>query len=73
MSAARETSLFWHCPGCGFGHRTPITGPRAWTFSGTAEKPTLAPSVFCRTPYSDRPELVCHCFVRDGMIRSWFT
>ena len=57
-------------------------GPN-WTWNGSVDKPTFSPSVLCRATHrltdeeydrvmageviEPRP-LVCHCFVRDGVI-----
>lgn len=62
--------LFW-CPACkkehgvwtvdeGYPH--PI-----WGFNGDMEKPTINPSLLCRTQYPDRTD-ICHSFIRNGKI-----
>jgi len=64
------------CPGCSERHTLPVTGPRAWGFSGDLVRPTLTPSILCRyhafnevTEQYDKLESTCHSFVRDGEIQ----
>lgn len=72
--------LFW-CPGCDRAHQVRVgdgPGPR-WTWNGSADRPTFAPSVLVtwQEP-SDDPSLasdsahdvkrVCHSYVTDGQI-----
>lgn len=52
--------LFW-CPGCGTHHAPPMS---RWKREGSAEVPTLSPSVL--TKYEDGR--VCHLFVRNGQL-----
>lgn len=65
----------FHCPGCGYEHDIPTTGPKAWGFNGSMEAPTLTPSILIRYKASDQDDpaavamqSVCHSFVRDGRI-----
>jgi hypothetical protein len=64
------------CPGCGEYHSVPVSGPKAWGFNGSDERPTFTPSILVRgtrcdwvdgKPVNPRPA-VCHSFVRDGRI-----
>lgn len=69
---ARETSVEFKCPGCGWTHML-NTGPGRprWTFNGDLDRPTLSPSINHRQEFTaaDRPARVCHSFVEDGRIR----
>jgi hypothetical protein len=73
------------CPGCGDTHVVPVPPhPRAWTFNGSIDKPTLSPSILVRSGHHAphwKPGdncwcgkdygfscYVCHSFVRDGRI-----
>ncbi len=69
------------CPGCGDHHVLPVTGPRAWGFNGSFDRPTFTPSILVRWKDWDldaetdearaasvRP-MVCHSFVTDGRIQ----
>lgn len=63
-----------HCPACGFGHKfnaaeypNPLNGAK-WTFSGTLEWPTFAPSMLIKYQLRPGEDYVCHSFVRDGKI-----
>jgi len=50
----------------------PVTGPRAWTFNGTLDQPTLSPSILVRwrewNADGSETNHACHSFVRDGRI-----
>jgi hypothetical protein len=61
-----DTSLhqmFW-CPGCGHIHAV----DQRWTYNGNAEKPTISPSYKLWHPRPNKPDFVCHSFIRDGKI-----
>jgi hypothetical protein len=59
--------LLWECPGCLITHAVPIEGPKAWTWNGSLEAPTLSPSVLCRWDEGEeRRRVCCHSFVRGG-------
>lgn len=71
MTSARRTVLWhatggdpqllaWWCPGCDTTHAVALD---RWTWNGSLDKPTLAPSVLS-TGFNR-----CHCFVRDGRIQ----
>lgn len=62
-----ERFVAFHCPGCEGGHGVPVTGPRAWSWNGSLESPTLKPSIKV-TGGGDNPS-VCHSFVTDGKIQ----
>jgi len=57
----------FHCPGCGYSHPFEIncTNGDGWTWNGSLDKPTFAPSLLVNAPY---PAQRCHSFVRDGRI-----
>lgn len=65
----------WHCPGCNEPHYVPTTGPKAWGFNGSMERPTLTPSVLVYPGHrlNEAGERVatprCHVFIRDGQIQ----
>lgn len=72
--------VFYYCAGCRSGHSVPVDGSgdsnSNWAWNGSAEKPTLSPSVRHFTParvdpdtQEQKPErTLCHYFVVDGSI-----
>jgi hypothetical protein len=58
----------FRCPACGRPHGLRVEGPKAWTWNGNAERPTLQPSIDWRRPKGDQPGDHCHSYVRDGFI-----
>lgn len=67
--------VVFKCSGCNEQHVIPVTGPKAWIFNGSLDKPTLRPSILARyhawneaTEQYDLPESICHSFVTDGQI-----
>jgi hypothetical protein len=64
----RDAGFF--CPACGVAHWIPTAGSRGWTWNGSKERPTFAPSLLVlprgRREAPDTPR--CHMFVRDGEI-----
>ncbi len=69
-------TLYWHCPGCGFGHSANLKlgeydNPKqhTWTWNGSVDKCTMEPSFLLRTVDKERKPLVCHVFIRDGQIQ----
>lgn len=65
---ATDGYLIWWCPGCKTSHAVPTTGPKAWTFNGSTDAPTLAPSVLVNAGRFNPEKDLCHTFVRDGQI-----
>ncbi len=69
---SRPNQYFFHCPGCGNDHGFTVGEPRRgpddprWTWNGSLEKPTFAPSLLRN---KDFPESRCHSFVVDGKIQ----
>lgn len=61
--------LAWHCPGCEGGHAVPVNGPKAWTWNGDREKPTLHPSVFVNKGRANPTAHVCHVWITKGQIQ----
>lgn len=62
---ARGGRLYvFHCPGCGINHRVETDVQGGWSWNGSLDKPTFAPSVL-RSPDSD---FRCHSFVAAGRI-----
>lgn len=61
---------WFYCPGCGTQHPYRLDVPQdndaIWTFKGSWDKPTFEPSLLCNKDY---PELRCHLFVVNGVIR----
>jgi hypothetical protein len=61
--------VFW-CPGCEDVHTVVIAtsrdGATPWFWNQNRERPTIVPSILVRGGASD---IVCHSFVRDGMIQ----
>ncbi len=67
-----ETELVFRCPAGCREHRVPRN---RWTLTGSAENPTITPSVRETVNPKDHPHYqpraatsVCHCVVTDGMI-----
>jgi hypothetical protein len=57
------SNLFaFHCPGCGRGHCFRAPG---WSWNGSAEKPTVTPSLLTN---KDDPKSRCHVVVTDGKL-----
>ena len=64
-----EKKLGWYCPGCGEAHLIPISGNKGWAWDGSLDRPTISPSVLVRwTKGSDHTPVVCHSFVRAGVV-----
>ncbi len=57
-----------HCPGCNCAHpfEVDVPGSAGWTWNGSLDKPTFAPSLLCN---KDTPESRCHSFVADGKMQ----
>ena len=80
-----DYGISFRCPGCGDTHAVPTTGPKAWGYNGSLERPTLTPSVLVRSghyaPHWKQGDgcwcgkdygfscYVCHSFVTDGRIQ----
>jgi hypothetical protein len=56
-------SIWFWCLGCKTAHR--YTTDR-WQWNGSLDKPTFTPSLLVAP---DMPELRCHLFVTDGVIK----
>jgi hypothetical protein len=64
----------FHCPGCKNYHAVYIKPHQApngasWTFNGDMEKPTFSPSILQRVQLSSGKVMICHIFVKDGLIQ----
>jgi hypothetical protein len=66
---------YWfHCPGCGYDYHFTVGASSApigvhvprWTFNGSFDKPTFAPSLLCN---KNCPDSRCHSFVNAGKIQ----
>lgn len=58
----------FHCPGCECGHRIPVSGPHAWQWNGSEERPTFMPSILVNQGSANPTQPVCHSWVKDGKI-----
>lgn len=67
MGSDGVEDLWYECPGCGGLHIIPVSGPKAWGFNGSAESPTLTPSILSRGGREGKR--VCHHFLKDGQIQ----
>lgn len=70
---AYDKGFVFYCPGCEGNHFVQTTpgndGEAVWTWNGVHDRPTISPSLLIRYPASgDYPALVCHLFLRDGLI-----
>lgn len=67
---ARYDHLLVWCPGCDDLHALPVTdtgGKRPqWTWDGSLEAPTLEPSILTKMSWVDKPDYVCHSYLRGG-------
>ena len=63
-----EHWLAFFCPGCEGAHSIPVTGPRAWGWNESFDKPTFTPSIMVNRGKKNPTEPVCHSNVTDGMI-----
>lgn len=61
-----DGSITFKCPGCGKYHVLNAPGEVRWNFNGDVYKPTLYPSVVCKTMGTG--DTICHCVVQNGMI-----
>lgn len=69
--------LSFRCPGCDRVHEVyikPNCDPQSgasWTWNGSLDRPTFAPSILLKIEYTDptRSNIVCHSFVTDGKIQ----
>jgi hypothetical protein len=63
--------LAFHCPGCGYGHAVTVNGRpfpttnATWSWNGSFEAPTFAPSLLI---FASESAHRCHSFVREGRI-----
>lgn len=64
-----ETYVAFHCPGCEGGHGIPVTGPRAWGWNGSYDKPTITPSILVNVGGGNPTAAICHSYVTDGRIQ----
>src|SRR6218665_1783467 len=75
-----DNRVMWHCPGCQMAHSIKVPH---WDWNKSLTFPTFSPSVLVRysKPLTgdeidlimsgspiDRPDEICHCFVRNGKI-----
>ncbi len=63
-----EFRVSFYCAGCGQLHAPEVTGPRAWQWNGSLDKPTLTPSILARFGSRKNPQ-VCHSYVTDGVMQ----
>lgn len=68
--------LRFFCPGCDQSHVIRTEGPGRWSWNGSLDRPTFAPSVLTwidpdpqAQPGRYRDGFRCHSFVTDGRIR----
>lgn len=56
----------FNCPGCNWPHTfwvEPFDSQTVWGFNGNLERPTFSPSL-----KNEKPNSICHLFVKDGQI-----
>lgn len=66
---AGERFIAFQCPGCEYCHEIPVTGPRAWNWNGSFDKPTVTPSILVNRGSYNPTVPVCHSYVKDGRIQ----
>lgn len=59
----------FHCPGCETHHALPVEGPRAWSFNGDYNAPSLQPSILVNAGRRNPTMPLCHLYVTDGKIQ----
>jgi len=64
----------FYCTGCKCHHGVwtdiPNDNGAQWTFNGSMVEPTFMPSLHVKIVFSiDKPDIVCHSFVKDGKIQ----
>lgn len=69
----RKDALYFECPAqnCGLV-RVPLKGEPRWTWNGSLDKPTLAPSVRISWDFGEAPNRThncCHFNITDGVIQ----
>ena len=62
-ATATQKVLWFHCPGCECDHGIHVP---QWTWNGSMESPTFAPSLICN---GDDPKSRCHAIITDGNIQ----
>ena len=50
-----DRAATFKCPGCGDTHVIRVSGPKAWGFNGSVERPTFTPSLLVRTGHFVTP------------------
>lgn len=64
-----DTEAHFECPGCGRWHAMRVTGPYAWEWNGSLDRPTFKPSILGEWTWGpEKTRHRCHSFVRDGRI-----
>lgn len=76
LYANPEGSYMFHCPGCGMLHIVHVEKPNGagaqWTFNRSGDTPTFSPSILVtwqRQIDGEWRDMICHSFVREGMIQ----
>lgn len=68
INTPENPEYVFYCPGCKCSHSVTINHKNevgaSWSFSGTLENPTFAPSVLIKV----NEKTLCHLFVREGFI-----
>ena len=71
MHEGRPVRVEFRCPGCGRMHSLPLRGPEShsgWEFSGSAENPTLSPSILARTGPFPEDHDPGHIILQRGIV-----
>lgn len=69
VATDEDATLVLHCPACDQGHGVPTKGPRAWTWNGSLEAPTLHPSLRVVWEGGEpRVARVCHFTLAAGVV-----
>lgn len=58
---------FW-CPGCDTVHGI-VTDPSGWSWNGSVESPTIAPSILANAGAFNPNAPICHSYVTAGRIQ----
>ena len=73
LKEIREGEFWFECPGCKMLHAIhtihPNTMKAMWSFNGDLDKPTFSPSLLVRYPQFEKPDRICHSFIKDGNIQ----
>jgi hypothetical protein len=67
-----DPDYVFECPGCECHHGIWTSGRNQnkaiWQFNGDLNKPTVSPSIRVRFHHKEKGNIVCHSFIKNGVI-----